>query len=99
MIIPKTLGYISIRVTATSKRAGDGVDRKLLVKPEGETQYRNKAIFVDLRSKRELKENVTIDLPNNIVPDSEFIEVSAVGEYCLSANNLSMHVHFQYLTR
>ncbi|KAL0273724.1 UNVERIFIED_CONTAM: hypothetical protein PYX00_006334 [Menopon gallinae] len=80
MIIPKTLGYISIRVTATSKRAGDGVDRKLLVKPEGETQYRNKAIFVDLRTDSELKENVTIDLPNNIVPDSEFIEVSAVGD-------------------
>ncbi|KAK6619001.1 hypothetical protein RUM44_003383 [Polyplax serrata] len=80
MITPKALGYISIRVTATSKLAGDGVDRKLLVKPEGETQYRNKAIFVDLRSKNEFKTNVTLDFPKNIVPDSEFIEISAVGD-------------------
>ena len=81
MITPKTLGYISISVTATSKLAGDGVDRKLLVKPEGETQYRNKAIFVDLRSGGEFKTNVTLDFPKNIVPDSEFVEISAVGKY------------------
>lgn len=32
MITPKELGYISIKVTATSRLAGDSVERKLLVK-------------------------------------------------------------------
>lgn len=32
LITPKELGYISIKVTATSALAGDSVDRKLLVK-------------------------------------------------------------------
>lgn len=80
MITPKTLGYISIKVTATSKLAGDGVDRKLLVKAEGETQYRNKAIFVDLRNTNEFKTNITLDMPNNIVTGSENVEISAVGD-------------------
>lgn len=80
MISPKTLGYISIKVTATSKLAGDGVDRKLLVKAEGETQYRNKAAFIDLRTQNELKKNITLDIPQNIVPGSEYIEISAVGD-------------------
>lgn len=32
MIIPRELGYISIKVTASSKVAGDSVEHKLLVK-------------------------------------------------------------------
>lgn len=80
MITPNQLGYISIKVTATSTLAGDAVDRKLLVKAEGETQYRNKAVFIDLRNKNSFSTNVTLDIPVNIVPGSEFIEVSAVGD-------------------
>nr|XP_014289274.1 CD109 antigen-like isoform X3 [Halyomorpha halys] len=80
MITPKEIGYITIKVTAKSALAGDGVERKLLVKPEGETQYKNKAFFVDLRNTNSFKTNVTLDIPANIVPGSEFIEVSAVGD-------------------
>lgn len=32
MIIPRELGYITIKATATSKIAGDSVEHKLLVK-------------------------------------------------------------------
>lgn len=32
MITPKKLGYITIKVTATSPLAGDGVEKQLLVK-------------------------------------------------------------------
>lgn len=80
MITPKQLGYISVKVTATSPLAGDAIDRKLLVKAEGETQYRNKAVFIDLRNKNAFSTNVTLDIPVNIVPGSEQIEVSAVGD-------------------
>uniref|UniRef100_A0A0A9WLH1 TEP1-F n=1 Tax=Lygus hesperus TaxID=30085 RepID=A0A0A9WLH1_LYGHE len=79
MITPKELGYIDIKVQAKSPLAGDAVVRKLLVKPEGETQYRNKAIFVDLRSKDSFSTNITLDIPVNFVSDSEYVEVSAVG--------------------
>uniref|UniRef100_A0A1B6EFY6 TEP1-F n=1 Tax=Clastoptera arizonana TaxID=38151 RepID=A0A1B6EFY6_9HEMI len=80
MISPKELGYISIKVTANSILAGDAVERKLLVKAEGETQFLNKAVFVDLRNTQSFSTNVTLDIPVNIVPGSEVIEVSAVGD-------------------
>lgn len=85
-ITPRAIGYISVKVTATSALAGDAVDRKLLVKAEGETQFRNKAIFVDLRAKTDFKENVTLDIPANIVNGSEQIEVSAVGKWKTCSN-------------
>ncbi|XP_054284946.1 CD109 antigen-like isoform X2 [Macrosteles quadrilineatus] len=80
MITPKEIGYISIKVTATSAVAGDTVERKLLVKPEGETQYKNKAVFIDLRNSNTFNQNITLDMPAYIVPGSERIEVSAVGD-------------------
>ncbi|KAI5743739.1 hypothetical protein M8J77_021636 [Diaphorina citri] len=80
VITPKELGYIGIKVTATSNLAGDSMEGKLLVKPEGETQYKNKAIFVDLRKNKTFSVNVTLDMPKNIVPGSEHVEVSAVGD-------------------
>ncbi|BES88505.1 thioester-containing protein [Nesidiocoris tenuis] len=79
MITPKELGYTSISVKARTQNAADAVSRKLLVKPEGETIYRNKAVFIDLRAKDSFSTNVTIDIPVNIVPQSEFVEVSVVG--------------------
>ncbi|XP_027843967.2 CD109 antigen-like isoform X1 [Aphis gossypii] len=80
LIQTKDLGYISIKLTATSKLAGDAIEKKLLVKPEGETIYKNKAIFVDLRKESSFEKNITLDIPSNIVPDSEFIEIGAVGD-------------------
>ncbi|KAE8737042.1 Thioester-containing protein, partial [Frankliniella occidentalis] len=40
----------------------------------------NKAILVDLRSSNSFKTNVTLHIPKYIVPGSERIEVSAVGD-------------------
>ncbi|XP_050425560.1 CD109 antigen-like isoform X2 [Adelges cooleyi] len=80
LIKAKDLGYISIKLTATSKLAGDAIDKKLLVKPEGETIYKNKAFFVDLRKDTTFEKNITLDIPANIVPESEYIEIGAVGD-------------------
>lgn len=54
----------------------------LCVQAEGETQYMNKATFIDLRSTTTTNTsmNVTIDIPKNAVPGSEHIEISAVGK-------------------
>lgn len=51
----------------------------LVFQPEGETQYYNKAIFVDLRNKQPFQTTVTLDVPKNIVTGSDMVEVSAVG--------------------
>ncbi|XP_015181620.1 PREDICTED: CD109 antigen-like isoform X2 [Polistes dominula] len=80
MIIPRELGYITIKATAHSPLAGDSVEHKLLVKSEGETQYANKAIFIDLRNGKSVQTNITIEMPRNVVPDSEHIVISAVGD-------------------
>lgn len=80
MIRPKKAGLITIKVTARSSIAGDGVEKTLLVKPEGVPQFMNQALFVDLRDKAKYESNFTIEIPKNAVPDSTRIEVGAVGK-------------------
>lgn len=80
MIKPKKVGFITIKVTATSSLAGDAVEKQLLVVPEGLTQYKNKAILVDLREKDKIMEEILLDIPKNAVPDSARVEVSVVGD-------------------
>lgn len=80
MIRPLKVGHITIKVVATSAVAGDGLERQLIVEPEGVTQYVNKAVFIDLRNNPEFKTNVSIMIPKNAVPDSTKIEASAIGD-------------------
>ncbi|KAK3922691.1 CD109 antigen [Frankliniella fusca] len=80
MVIPREVGSITIKVTVSSERAGDSIERQLLVKPEGDTVSKNKAILIDLRASGSFKTNVTLHIPKYIVPGSERIEVSAVGD-------------------
>lgn len=51
----------------------------MYMQAEGETQYVNRATFLDLRNTKSTSINVTIDIPKNAVPGSEHIEISAVG--------------------
>lgn len=80
MIKPKKVGPITIKVTATTPLAGDGVERILPVEPEGVPQHINKAVFVDLREQNSMITNLTVDIPKNVVPDSTRVEVSVVGK-------------------
>ncbi|XP_035220649.1 CD109 antigen-like [Stegodyphus dumicola] len=82
LITPKTLGYIDLKVTAVSESAGDAVVRKLLVKPEGAPQFFNKAILMDLRnpSANVVKESVAIPVPEEAVPGSTSVQLSAIGD-------------------
>lgn len=77
---PLKAGNIKIKVTATSGVAGDGLEQMLIVESEGVTQYMNKALFIDLRNVKEFKTNFSIEIPENAVPDSTKIEVSAIGD-------------------
>lgn len=80
MVKPKKVGHITIKVVAQGSSAGDGVERQLLVVPEGVTQYINEAVLVDLRQSGDFFKNLSVVLPKNIVPDSARIEVSVIGK-------------------
>lgn len=80
MIRPLKVGHITIKITAVSDFAGDGVERQLKVEPEGVTQFLNEAVFIDLRNNPSFKTNINITVPNNAVPDSTRVEASAVGD-------------------
>jgi len=89
LIRPTTLGNIDLRLTAKTSTAGDSVVRQLLVKAEGVTKYQNKAYLLDLRSNRSYQNIVNITIPSNAVPDSQFIELSAIADIMgPSINNL-----------
>jgi CD109 antigen len=80
MIRPLKVGHIKIKVTGTTDVAGDGLERQLIVEPEGVTQFKNKAVLVDLRSGADFSTELSIEVPNNAVRDSTRVEVSAVGD-------------------
>lgn len=81
MVKPKKVGPITIKVTARTPRAGDGVERILQVEPEGMPLHENLAMLIDLRDKTEYNSNFTFTIPKNAVADSTKIEISAVGEW------------------
>lgn len=97
MIRPTKLGHITIKVTATTALAGDGVERQLLVEPEGLPQYVNKAAFVDMRTAPEVMKNFTVEVPKNAVPDSTRVEVSVIGDVLGSTvQNLDSLIRMPY---
>lgn len=81
LIKPLKLGNIDIRMLAQGEFAGDGLVKKLLVKPEGQTQYLNKAMLLNLEGPQStLIRNLTVDVPPNAVANSSKVFVSAVGD-------------------
>lgn len=71
---------MTIKVTATSPIAGDAVEVTLPVVPEGVTQYKNKAKFVDLRQSESYSTDFTVDVPANAVKDSTQVSFSLIGK-------------------
>jgi CD109 antigen len=80
MIRPLKVGYITIKVVATSAVAGDGIERQLLVEPEGITKYMNEAFLIDHDETYELEKEINFTIPSNAIPESIRIEVSATGD-------------------
>ncbi|XP_053673860.1 thioester-containing protein 1 allele R1-like [Anopheles nili] len=97
MVKPKKLGHITIKVTAKTKVAGDGVERQLLVEPEGLPQFINKAVFIDLRAVPEVNRSFEVEIPKNAVPDSTRIEVAVIGDVMGSTiQNLDSLIRMPY---
>ncbi|XP_059619137.1 CD109 antigen-like isoform X4 [Phlebotomus argentipes] len=97
MVTPKKVGHITIKVTATSAVAGDGVERLLLVEPEGVPQYMSKSVFVDLNKEPNAVANLPFEVPKNAVPDSVHVEVSVLGDLLGSTiENLDKLIRLPY---
>lgn len=80
LIRPNKVGHITLKVKATTPVAGDAVNQMLRVEPEGVTEYVNKALLLNLKDKPEQHENLKVEIPKEAVPDSEYIEISVVGD-------------------
>lgn len=83
------IGSIKIRASVKSlSSTGDGIEQYLLVKPEGITQYMNKAIFIDLTNSGEYTTNLNIAIPPKAVNGTIRIEASIVGDILGLPGNL-----------
>ncbi|KAL7026587.1 hypothetical protein ACKWTF_005088 [Chironomus riparius] len=74
------VGYITLKIEASTSIAGDRVEQQLLVEPEGITRYINEAVLVDLRNQHTFSKLVDVVVPNEFVPDSLKIEASLIGD-------------------
>lgn len=74
------VGYITLKIEASTFVAGDRVEQQLLVEPEGITRYINEAILVDLRNQHTFSKFVDVVVPNDFIPDSLKIEASLIGD-------------------
>lgn len=85
------VGVLEIHVTAKNSLFSDGVMKKLNVIPEGRTIYENKAIYL---SAEDGKSSLVLDIPLDIVTDSEKVTLSVGGDYMLPVlENLSNMVN------
>jgi len=97
LITSTKVGAINLRVKAISAIGGDSVIKTLLIKPEGETQYRNEARLIDLEKRNAFVERVNISLPSKPIAGSGFLQVSLVGDLIgTSLNNIKDLVRLPY---
>ncbi|KAG4076804.1 hypothetical protein HA402_009150 [Bradysia odoriphaga] len=80
LITPLIVGPMTIKVTAISPIAGDAIEVMLLVVPEGVTQYKNKAKFIDLRKVSTYTTDFTVDVPSDAVKESTQLLFSLIGD-------------------
>ncbi|KAH3836725.1 hypothetical protein DPMN_110099 [Dreissena polymorpha] len=79
-IVPFSLGMIPLTVTAQSALAADGVQRKLLVEPEGVAKNYSNPVLVDLKNQTTFSQVADISMPQSVVAGSKRIVVTAIGD-------------------
>lgn len=81
MISAKKAGNLILKVSAITldDKAGDKVEKTLKVKSEGQTQYKNKALLINLKDSTD-EQQFTIDFPENAVEGSKLINLNAIGD-------------------
>ncbi|XP_075152794.1 thioester-containing protein 1 allele S3-like [Haematobia irritans] len=80
LINPKEVGDITLRITATNGVSSDAILQKLRVEPEGIPTRRNKALLMSVQPSQMFNVTFPLKIPQNIVPESEFITLSVGGD-------------------
>ena len=92
LVSTNRVGTIKLKVTALTDIAGDTVIKQLLVKPEGKTQYLNRALLLDYSKSDNGANNnhlVPLWMPNNAISGSKYLSLSVIGDILgTSLNNL-----------
>ncbi|XP_065358110.1 pregnancy zone protein-like [Calliphora vicina] len=89
LIYPQKLGNIEIRVKAKNKLATDGVLQKLTVEPDGLAIAHNHELYVSLKPEETFTNYYKTNIPADVEPDSEFLQLSISGDVLLpSLDNL-----------
>lgn len=92
--IVNKVGLAEIKVTASSIIAQDVLIKHLEVKPEGETQYHSKTLLINLKDTRQLKSVLNFSIPKNVIPNTEKVEVSIMGDLLSPAiSHLNQLIH------
>ncbi|KAH8358295.1 hypothetical protein KR084_011835 [Drosophila pseudotakahashii] len=91
MIRPKKVGLSTLKITARCPWAQDTIHETLRVEADGVTKYVNKAILIRAsrrhsRSLGEWEQSIVLTPPPDVVPDSEYSEISVGGD--IQAPNL-----------
>ncbi|KAH3716732.1 hypothetical protein DPMN_059461 [Dreissena polymorpha] len=75
-IVPRIVGMAEISVKAQSTLSADGVKRQLRVEAEGKKMHFNVPVLLSELNPTD----VQLAFPDNIVPESQKIQVSAIGD-------------------
>ena len=81
MISAKKAGNLILKAVAVTSddKAGDQVEKALKVKSEGQIEYRNKALLINLKDSTE-QQQFTIDFPQDAIEGSKLINLNAIGD-------------------
>lgn len=80
IVTPRRVGALPVKALASTSQAGDTVERTLIVEHAGATEQVNRGFLFELNSNAQRRQNVSIKVPRNAIPDSTTIEVKAVGD-------------------
>ncbi|XP_052800199.1 CD109 antigen-like isoform X1 [Mya arenaria] len=75
-IVPRIVGQAEISVKAQSPFSADGVKRQLKVEAEGKKMHYNVPLLISELNPTD----VVLAFPDNLVPDSQKIQVAAIGD-------------------
>uniref|UniRef100_A0A1I8MQ18 Alpha-2-macroglobulin domain-containing protein n=1 Tax=Musca domestica TaxID=7370 RepID=A0A1I8MQ18_MUSDO len=79
-ISPRLVGDIKLRITATNSMASDAIIDTLRVQPEGIRQEFNNPQYISVIPSEPIELSYPLSLPANMVPQSEFITLTVVGD-------------------
>jgi CD109 antigen len=89
LIAPIKIGSLPLTVKARSTLAADAERKNVLVKAEGVEDFNSIPFLIDLREIKKYTTRYQINLPTNVVPDSQYCSFQVIGDMLGPAfNNL-----------